>query len=695
MRDLADAAGVPFVLRSIRNVALESLGRLRPVRTVPTIAVVVAASALLAAQTASAGTPSHRDDPRFVATGFRVPLVAAFARLATADIDGDGVPEIFSGALSGDVVLFDDFDIVTNPFGLADVGTLSVPAFVDIDGDGDQDAFVGGATSPRLVYFENTGSATRPAFAAPIAAPFGMPAIPGIAFVDIDSDGDQDAFVPSRSGLALFRNVGSATAPDFAFAAVNPFGLSGITDLNATLVFIDFDADGDSDLFVGGSDGRISFYENTGSAGAAAFAAPVVDPFNLAEVGKGPVSPAFVDANGDGDVDVWVGDADGNMSLFLNVTTRFGAARINPFGLEGAARAKPVLVDIDADGDLDVFLGDDDGDILFYRNDLADGPPVLVGPTVNPFGLSNVGRCSALAFADLTGDGVLDLIVGNVDGEVRAYENQGSPQTPLFALAKTIATVTGGAAFALVDIDGDSDVDLFTGLPNGDTALQRNTSGPPDNVLDTAEINPFGLTNVGEFAVPAFVDIDFDGDLDAFIGSGNGTTTFFRNIGSRTDPQFAPGVTGFAGLESVGVNSAPALGDLDGDFDVDALIGGEQGQLFYFENKPPPSATSTPMPTDTPSPTPTGEPTGTPTQTPVGDTPTPTPAAGTPTPVTVCVGDCDGSGEVGISELIRGVNIALGSAVIDQCRPLDGNGDGTISINELILAVGNALAGCG
>lgn len=59
-----------------------------------------------------------------------------------------------------------------------------------------------------------------------------------------------------------------------------------------------------------------------------------------------------------------------------------------------------------------------------------------------------------------------------------------------------------------------------------------------------------------------------------------------------------------------------------------------------------------------------------------------------------CAGDCDDSGRVLISELVRGVNIALGNTSIDECTALDANGDGSIGINELVGAVLAALNGC-
>jgi hypothetical protein len=60
----------------------------------------------------------------------------------------------------------------------------------------------------------------------------------------------------------------------------------------------------------------------------------------------------------------------------------------------------------------------------------------------------------------------------------------------------------------------------------------------------------------------------------------------------------------------------------------------------------------------------------------------------------ICPGDCNGDGAVDIGELIRGVNVALGSAPASQCPAMDSNGSGSVSISELIAAVSVALAGC-
>ena len=59
-----------------------------------------------------------------------------------------------------------------------------------------------------------------------------------------------------------------------------------------------------------------------------------------------------------------------------------------------------------------------------------------------------------------------------------------------------------------------------------------------------------------------------------------------------------------------------------------------------------------------------------------------------------CTGDCDNDGTVTVSELITGVNIALGTMLASACEAFDSNSDGLVTVNELVAGVGNALCGC-
>jgi streptogramin lyase len=110
------------------------------------------------------------------------------------------------------------------------------------------------------------------------------------------------------------------------------------------------------------------------------------------------------------------------------------------------------------------------------------------------------------------------------------------------------------------------------------------------------------------------------------------------------------------------------------------------------------TSTGTPSPnaTGTLSVVPTPSQTGVPSQTPtpegsatVAASPTTTRTGGPP-----CTGDCNGSGEVTIPELITLVNIALGNAPLADCMAGDHDSSGTVTVDELVAAVKRALEGC-
>jgi hypothetical protein len=60
-----------------------------------------------------------------------------------------------------------------------------------------------------------------------------------------------------------------------------------------------------------------------------------------------------------------------------------------------------------------------------------------------------------------------------------------------------------------------------------------------------------------------------------------------------------------------------------------------------------------------------------------------------------CAADCNGDGEVSIDELITAINIALGTAPLSACSAVDTNGNGTVEVSELVAGVASALQGCG
>lgn len=478
--------------------------------------------------------------------------------------------------------------VTTNPFGLSNSGSyLADPTFVDIDNDGDADGFVGNSTGNTL-FFRNTGTASNPAFAAAIINPFGLTATAGWSspeFVDIDGDGDLDAFVGEVYGNTLFsRNTGTANNPSFVAAITNPFGLIDVGN-RANPTFVDIDGDGDLDAFIGDQNGYSNFFKNTGSPENPIFVAPVDNPFGLFSVGWYGVSPTFADIDNDGDLDAFLGSGgnynspDGtfffrNLGTVNNPTFYFDSK--NPFGLSNVGQyyINPAFVDIDDDNDLDIFVGDPAGNSEFFQNKGIGSSPYY--SWAGDFGLNDLSYRPTPTFVDIDGDGDLDAFVGqgnlygyDAGGDTLFFENTGTVNNPVFIAAITnpfgLEDVGSFAAPTFIDIDNDGDLDAFLGNETGNILFFRNTGTTVNPVFATPQTNPFGLSDVGVSARPAFVDIDADNDHDIFVNN-----MFFENIGTASNPVFAVPQANPFGLNG----SSFAFIDVDGDDDSDAFGAG-------------------------------------------------------------------------------------------------------------------------
>jgi Ca2+-binding RTX toxin-like protein len=469
--------------------------------------------------------------------------------------------------------------VAINPFGLAAVDNYADPVFVDIDNDGDSDAFVGNSDGNTL-FFKNTGTASNPVFAAAITNPFGLTDAGDASspdFVDIDGDGDLDAFVGEINGNTLFfRNTGAPGSPSFAATVTNPFGLNDVGGF-ANPTFADIDGDGDLDAFVGDDSGSTNFFKNTGSATNPIFAAPADSPFGLFRVGGYGVSPSFVDIDNDGDLDAflgWGGDFNSPEGAFFlrNVGTVdnpvFYSDSQNPFGLSNVGQYgnNPAFVDIDDDNDLDVFIGNSAGDSVFFQNKGAGSSPYY---SFSGIDLNDANANPDPHFVDIDNDGDLDAFVGNDAGNTLFFRNTGTASNPIFAAAITnpfgLRDVGATSNPELVDIDNDGDLDAFIGNGIGNTLFFRNTGTVANPAFAAPQTNPFGLGDIGTNARPTFVDIDADNDLDIFVNDA-----FFKNIGTAGNPSFAAAVNDPFGLIGSSGNDFDFI-DVDKDGDLDAF----------------------------------------------------------------------------------------------------------------------------
>jgi hypothetical protein len=374
--------------------------------------------------------------------------------------------------------------------------------------------------------------------------------------------------------LASVALAAQASLPQFEPMQPDLLGAGG-TFTNA---FADYDGDGDPDLFVGFDGQPNRLYRNDqGVFTDVAAAAGVAD--------RRPTrAAAWGDFDGDGDPDLLLGwtpaTGESVVTLYRNTAGTFtdtttGVGLMVPAG----AVRQPAWIDFDGDGDLDLFIAFRDRANALYRNEA--GTFTDVASSLN---LDDARRTVGAVWFDFDEDGDLDVAVANMDGDANGlFRNDGATFTDVAAAAGVAAAgrplklaAHGTVRLCAADVEGDGRFDLFAAnygplgfLSNRGQGVFEDRSAAWQVAIDS------------RYDTCAFADFDHDGRLDLYVngtvtGGASWQDTLFRNTGSA----FAD-VTPWA-IRRLQASHGAQWADVDGDFDLDLALTGARPDAMHL-----------------------------------------------------------------------------------------------------------------
>ena len=337
----------------------------------------------------------------------------------------------------------------------------------------------------------------------------------GVTAGDFDNDGNVDVYVTNLGGNVLLKGDGHGHFTDVtAMAGVASSGWS------TSAAFLDYDGDGSLDLFV------VHYLNWLPSAEVECYSLTGVPDYCSPKTYDLPSAATLFHNNGDG--------------TFTDVTDRAGlrAAVGNGLGV--------VAGDVDGDGRIDVFVANDGTPNQLWMNrggGRFEDAALAMGCAVDLDGKPKAGM--GVHLADVDGDGDLDLLVVNLDGESDSfYRNEKTffRDDAVSVGLRTISRPFTRFGAAMLDFDNDGRLDIYeaNGRVGRQSELYSSDPYAEPNVLLRGvdgprfeQVQPRGGTRtplVGTSRAAAFGDIDNDGAMDIVVSNRDGKPYVLHNV---------------------------------------------------------------------------------------------------------------------------------------------------------------------
>ena len=382
---------------------------------------------------------------------------------------------------------------------------------IDIDNDNDMDLVLGDVSYNNLNLLINGGDNQNALMisvdsvfpqnnSSTIAAD--MHVYPASYYLDVTNDGVKDLIVTTNSqnnsenfeSSWLYKNAGQTNNPDFNFVQTN-FLQSDMIDLgkSAFPTFYDYNNDSLLDLVVGNYGyhfayndpiSSLALFENTGTKDIPKYDLIDRDWQGISTVNLNTnlnipilnISPTFGDLDGDGDKDMLLGDADGELHYFTNQSGNFNITVPNYFSIDVGYFSQPQLVDVDRDGLLDIIIGEQDGSLNYCPNSGTVTNAAFDTIIKNWGGIDVDTNYISTGYSSpklIDSNGVYQLFVGSYTGTIYQFTNiDGNLSGQFLPVYSTAANLWDGGkcAFALADINNDNQLEMILGNLSGGIA---------------------------------------------------------------------------------------------------------------------------------------------------------------------------------------------------------------------------------